>query len=324
MMNEKLHTGFAIAIAWPETYCKQPGSWYDPITLVLGINKNHYYKVGHAALVLINSIEKKCHYFDFGRYHSPFQHGRVRGANTDHDLIMNTIPVISKNKERIENFREILIELQNNKACHGEGEIHASYSSINFKKALHKVIQMQNAKSIAYGPFRIKGSNCSRFVNTAIIAGKPQLKHRFKLKYFNPLSPTPKSNVKALHNYLIIEKKLSNKPFQPLKPLPKNLLKVTLNPPKRNNSIPANAQWLSGEGAGSCAGPGDAARSAQPSPVPAPAVSGGHRGVVAGRHRLSDPGGAAASAQRPGVDGRGRGHRCAGQARGAARRRIVL
>jgi len=251
MMNEKLHTGFAIAIAWPETYCKQPGSWYDPITLVLGINKNHYYKVGHAALVLINSIEKKCHYFDFGRYHSPFQHGRVRGANTDHDLIMNTIPVISKNKERIENFREILIELQNNKACHGEGEIHASYSSINFKKALHKVIQMQNAKSIAYGPFRIKGSNCSRFVNTAIIAGKPQLKHRFKLKYFNPLSPTPKSNVKALHNYLIIEKKLSNKPFQPLKPLPKNLLKVTLNPPKRNNSIPANAQWLSGEGAGS-------------------------------------------------------------------------
>ncbi len=53
MMTRNKHTGFAIALAWPQTYCKQPGAWYDPITLLLGINKNNYYKVGHAALVLI-------------------------------------------------------------------------------------------------------------------------------------------------------------------------------------------------------------------------------------------------------------------------------
>lgn len=251
MKSKDSYNGFAIAIAWPETYCKQPGSWYDPLTFFLGINKNHYYKVGHAALVLVDSLKKKCHYFDFGRYHSPFQYGRVRGADTDHDLLMNTIPEISDDGTIIKNFNDILLELQNNTACHGEGEIHASYTLINFQKAFSKVSEMQNKKHIAYGPFRINGSNCSRFVNTIILAGNPKLKHKLKLKYFIPVSPTPRSSVKALYNYSIVEKKLTNKAFQPLKPLPKSLLSVTLNRPKQHSKIPDSAQWLSGEGAGS-------------------------------------------------------------------------
>ncbi len=79
-MHGETHTGFAIAIAWPSTFCKQPGSWYDPLTLWLGVNYNHYYRVGHAAVVLIDPDKNKCHYFDFGRYHAPFQYGRVRNA----------------------------------------------------------------------------------------------------------------------------------------------------------------------------------------------------------------------------------------------------
>ena len=78
MFNTNHTTGFAIALAWPETYCKQAGSWYEFITAALGINRNNYYKAGHAALVLVDGINKTCHYFDFGRYHSPFQHGRVK------------------------------------------------------------------------------------------------------------------------------------------------------------------------------------------------------------------------------------------------------
>ena len=105
MSSRRKDSGFAIAIAWPQTYCKQPGSWYDPLTALLGINRNNYYRAGHAALVLIDIQGKKCHYFDFGRYHSPFQHGRVRSAETDHDLKMFTRPVISFDQSIICNFR---------------------------------------------------------------------------------------------------------------------------------------------------------------------------------------------------------------------------
>ena len=49
------HSGFAIAIAWPETYCKQAGYFPDNILNFMGIAKHHYYKVGHAALVLVNA-----------------------------------------------------------------------------------------------------------------------------------------------------------------------------------------------------------------------------------------------------------------------------
>ena len=37
--------GFAIAIAWPETLCKQASAWYDALLHHLSINKEGYYKV---------------------------------------------------------------------------------------------------------------------------------------------------------------------------------------------------------------------------------------------------------------------------------------
>ncbi len=245
------HTGFAIAIAWPQTYCKQPGAWYDGFLYRLGINENNYYKVGHAALVLIDTENEKCHYFDFGRYHTPFQHGRVRSANTDDDLKMETTPKISEDGKKLENFREILLELQNNKACHGEGELYASYTPIDFNTAFDKANHMQSISPIPYGPFSYKGSNCSRFVNTAILAGKPDWKYRFKLKYFVPLSPTPINNVNALDNKLALPEMLKGELFCPIAKLDKALLKTTLKQPDRNPNIPKKAQWLSGEGAGS-------------------------------------------------------------------------
>lgn len=251
MIFQKKHTGFAVAIAWPETYCKQPGAWYDPITLFLGINKNNYYQVGHAALVLVDTKNNKAHYFDFGRYHSPYQYGRVRNAETDHDLVINTIPVISEDKKQIENFSKILAELQQNPACHGEGKLHASYCPINFEAAFAKAKMLADKSPIPYGPFRFKGSNCSRFVNTAIRAGKPDFWHWFGLYFKVPLTPTPISNVNALENGLVLQKLLKGEPFCPLQKLDKTLLTATLPPPDRHPSIPENAQWLSGEGAGS-------------------------------------------------------------------------
>lgn len=251
MSKSNKYTGFAIALAWPQTFCKQPGSWYDPLALTLGLNKNHYYRVGHAAVVLIDPNTNSCFYFDFGRYHAPFQHGRVRSVDTDHELSMRTVPVISQDKRIILNYREILSELQHNKACHGEGSLQASYCRVDFQAAFAKAMQMQKYGPIPYGPFRINGSNCSRFVNTVIRAGKPAWKFRFSLQYLIPLSPTPMNNVNSLHHQIALPELSQNITFYPLKKLDRSFLKSTLQAPLKHSNIPEDAQWLGGEGAGS-------------------------------------------------------------------------
>ena len=248
MIINNSNRGFAIAIAWPETYCKQPGYWYDGISMLLGWSKNYYYKVGHAALVLIDEVNRKCHYFDFGRYHTPFKYGRVRNATTDPGLAIQTIPLISENGKHIENFEEILTELQLNPECHGEGKLHASYCRANFTEAFAKANLLLESSPIPYGPFKYKGSNCSRFVNAALLAGKPNLLASLKLRYLVPLTPMPLNNVKALPNKTLLPKMLSNEAFCPEKISDKGLLDETLPQPVRYSEIPLTAQCLSGEG----------------------------------------------------------------------------
>lgn len=245
------NTGFAIAIAWPETYCKQAGNWYDSFLNKIGIARHHYYKVGHAALVLVNAANGECNYFDFGRYHSPWKQGRARSEKTDPGLKVKTIAQISESKKEILNFAEILTELQLNPECHGEGAIHASYGAINYSKALKKAYWFQDVSPLPYGPFRYKGSNCSRFVNDSIVAGKPALWSLVKLRLLVPLTPTTLNNVHAFNHKTIIPKLQNNVPFCPLPLKDKQFLKTTLPQPESVSTIPHDAQWLSGEGCGS-------------------------------------------------------------------------
>ena len=72
---------FIITIAWPEGMTASAGAWYDKI-----LSNKGKYRVGHAAIVLIDSETKKSYYFDFGRYHTPPGFGRVRDVETDPDL----------------------------------------------------------------------------------------------------------------------------------------------------------------------------------------------------------------------------------------------
>jgi hypothetical protein len=192
-----------------------------------------------------------CHYFDFGRYHTPFDHGRARGAVTDPDLTVRTKPVISDDGKELVNFKEILTELQLNPSCHGDGRIHASYAPNDFEKAFEKAMEMQNVGAIPYGHFRYKGSNCSRFVNTVLNAGKPGWKASFRLNFLVPLTPTPMNNVQAFGKRLVVENRSGREPSCPAFRLNKKQLKSTLPPPERHPNIPENAQWLAGEGAGS-------------------------------------------------------------------------
>ena len=200
-----MHSGFAIALAWPETLCKQAGSWYDTPLGWVGLRRGFYYKVGHAAVILINTKTGSCHYFDFGRYHSPFQFGRVRNETSDHDLIINAKAIIKDKK--ITNYYEILLEVFNNGSCHGSGDLFASYCTVDFDRAFNYAVGKQNSSPIPYGPFIPNGTNCSRFVSSVILAGRPNLLVRLLLFSPRTLSPTPIGNVRALTNQTTISLK---------------------------------------------------------------------------------------------------------------------
>jgi len=192
-----MQNSLAIVLAWPNTWCKQTSAWYDQPAELLGISKNHYYKVGHSAVVLINPDTKDCHYFDFGRYHAPMGFGRVRDEITDHDLKIYTKAEISKGL-KLKNYQEIIDEIQENPACHGDGQLYAGLVEIDFQKAYKCAKAYQNQGTIEYGPFVIQGTNCSRFVRSLLFNSVSSKLLKIKLTLPWTLSPTPIGIVKNL------------------------------------------------------------------------------------------------------------------------------
>ena len=89
-----MQNDFIIALAWPEGMVSACGSWYDVF-----FAKNKKYRVGHSALVLVESVTGNLRYFDFGRYHTPKDFGRVRDVITDGDVTIETIAKIEKNQD---------------------------------------------------------------------------------------------------------------------------------------------------------------------------------------------------------------------------------
>jgi len=247
-MENNKYTGTAIALAWPRTYCKRANTWYDGILKLLGINENDYYRVGHAAVVIVDKQTLKCHYFDFGRYHAPFNHGRVRSGETDEELDIKTKAIYKDNK--IVNIDDILKEMQSREAYHGEAQLHSGVTDVDFELAYKQAQALQDISPIYYGPFTWNGQNCSRFVNSVVRAGKPKFWHWFKLRFVNPLTPTPMRNVNALYDVKSTEKQYDEHGFIPPK-LSVEQLHSTLFAPVKHKNIPASAQWLGGEGSGS-------------------------------------------------------------------------
>ncbi len=198
-----MDTGFAIALAWPETKCKQAGAWYDSLMQTMGFNDNGYYTVGHAAVILISDTGKDCEYFDFGRYHAPYNYGRVRDRITDHDLAIQTQPVISADGQQIKNLKEILAELYHNPSCHGDGTIYAACLRINFEKSFHQAKALQEKEFLKYGPFVRPGTNCSRFVSRVVFKGVGSLLMKMKLMFQPTLTPTPFGNLRAITSSMV-------------------------------------------------------------------------------------------------------------------------
>lgn len=251
------HNGMAIAIAWPEFIGKQPGSWYDTPMRWLGHNKKFQYKVGHASLILVDVASGNCSYFDCGRYHAPYQHGRIRDVATDANLEIHTKALISDHK--INNIDALLNEVQSNKSSFGMGPLYASYCPVNFHLAYTTIKKMQSKGAIPFGPFVINGINCCRFVRAGILAGNPAFKYQFRLRYLWPFKPMPITNVAFLSDKIIIpEIQTNGNPEQSSIQqqhhshflYTKENVKGTLPEPHKPETIPPESQWLSGEVAG--------------------------------------------------------------------------
>lgn len=245
--------GFAIALAWPEYIGKQTGSWYDPLMRWLGFNKNFHYQVGHAAVILVYKNSGNCYYFDCGRFHAPYQYGRIRDVSTDSDLAIQTKALFKKDK--ISNLEEILTEVQMNKSFLGQGALHASYTAVDFNPIQLKAKEFQDKDVVPFGPFVLNGTNCCRFVRATILAGIPASRQKFALNYLWPFKPMPITIFNILSNKIILsELNPSNKKagyFNPITAYNKDNVRGTLPAPIKPNKIPSNSQWLGGEVAGS-------------------------------------------------------------------------
>jgi len=196
--------GFAVIIAWPDTLCKQAGAWYDFVIQPIGFGTNGYYKAGHAAIVMVNS-EGDCSYYDFGRYHSPHGHGRVRCVKTDHDLEIKTKICFNENGNPI--LRGLFNELNNNPSCHGEGLLRAGTIAVDFDACMKYINRLQSRDYVPYGPFIKPGTNCSRFVRSVARVGTRSRVQKVKLSLAWMLTPSPIWNVKTVGEH-IVEKEM--------------------------------------------------------------------------------------------------------------------
>ncbi len=245
-------SGYVIALAWPKAWAKEAGDGYDNFLRGLGINDGGFYRVGHAALVLVNGADGSCHYFDFGRYHTPVGMGRVRDASTDHGLTLSTMAV-ADGKELL-NLDAILCEVHSNPSTHASGPLYASYVRIDFQRAYAMAKEVQMQGMLPYGPFEMDGSNCSRFVRQIILAGAPHWAHALRLSVVPMITPTTLYPFSALYHWTKVPGCLdldAEATKEQLSALPDSLFRNVIPEPERPATVPITAQWLAGESAGS-------------------------------------------------------------------------
>jgi hypothetical protein len=179
-----------MVIGWPDTWSKGDFDfmkWCHDV----GIVKDQYFRVGHAAMCLIHKETREIEYFDFGRYTCEKGFGRTRGKNTDPSLAIDLKAEIDK-AGKVINVQEIVDFLfKNVHYTHGEGVIYFSfYDKMNYAKTMAFVDDIQQKGSEKYTTFLPNSTNCARFVLDALRVGTSSSWDRFKLLF----TPTYKAS----------------------------------------------------------------------------------------------------------------------------------
>ncbi|HRN95157.1 MAG: hypothetical protein KF706_09940 [Chitinophagales bacterium] len=266
--------GRAIALAWPDTTARGDETWMLLLKKA-GLVKNLNFKVGHAAIILVEDGSGDLFYFDFGRYVTARGMGRTRSALSDPKLVLHTKAKVNANGS-ILNLQEIATELDNLKHCtHGKGRIFFSVSdTLDFRKALAFANKMVIKGSMPYGALAYKNNSCSRFVAQVLVAGLQQ-QHPAVRKIILPesLMPSPISNVVNAQHHgevycyhqgtmeevsmsrvqslkFLISQLTDNLQHSTSRELPSDNIAGSINEPMRPSDLPHDAQWLGGIGEG--------------------------------------------------------------------------
>lgn len=191
----KGYIDIAIPIAWPDQTARGDERWMSYLKRV-GLVKNLNFKVGHAAILLVNSKNGEIRYFDFGRYICPRGYGRARDQEFDPRLAISIKAQIENG--RLINLEDILRSLAlKESATHGGGRTLVSICyGISFDLALHNAERTVQIGPIPYGAIAPKHNSCSRYVAQILIAGLHRSdSRRKKLLLPESLKPSPTSNV---------------------------------------------------------------------------------------------------------------------------------
>jgi len=264
----------AIPIAWPDQTARGDELWMA-ILKKLGIVKNLNFKVGHAAIILVERKTGNLRYFDFGRYITPRGFGRARSSLFDPRLELETIACFSEDGD-LQNFEEILQELKiKEPATHGGGRLLCSIcEQVSFQKGLEFAESLVDKGPILYGAIAPNNNSCSRYVAQVLVSALEKDDPRInKILYPECLKASPTSNVvNAGYSdviYCYVDSKLEtwnmgrwdSLKFQVelLHPnflksksheLPDDLILGHVEEPKRPKHLPETAQWLGGLGEG--------------------------------------------------------------------------
>ena len=271
-MNESRDV--AMVIAWPDVTARGDEKWMA-VLKSLGVVKNLNFKVGHAAIILIQRTTGALAYYDFGRYITPRGYGRARSASSDPRLSLHTRAQFTATGS-LSNIPTITAELHEKEyATHGGGRMYFSIATgISYKKAVAFANQLVNQGPVKYGAIANGNNSCSRFVAQTLLAGMPST-HPAARHLLFPESgkPSPMSNVinaipnRTIHcwqhgkistqvisrwqslrfqaNLLLHNLSASKARLLPCDQTPGNIAE-----PTRPHHLPPDAQWLGGIGEG--------------------------------------------------------------------------
>lgn len=268
------YNDLAIPLAWPDQTARGDELWMS-IFRKLGVIKNLNFKVGHAAIVLIERRTGNIAYFDFGRYITPRGFGRARSAAFDPRLELSSKANFDE-QDQLSNLEEILAELATKEqATHGAGTLLCSECyAVSFSKAVQFAEKLVDKGPVLYGALAPSNNSCSRYVAQILVEAMEKEDPRInKILFPENLKASPTSNVvnAVAHQQIYRYKhgllhKIEMDRWQSLKyqvqllhpnfirskakELPDDRLLGHVHEPFRPQTLPEQAQWLGGLGEG--------------------------------------------------------------------------
>jgi len=201
----KKDTDILIPLAWPDALVTRNSMRYDIPFQWIGFCRNNKYRVGHAAVLLIERSSGTITYFDCGRYGMPTQQARIRSMETDPALEVPFKAEFSKDWT-LKNLESILTFSNNHKQFHAEGKMLASvFYGASYKKWVDYSHALQSQWVIPYWPFIIHGSNCSRFVNNVCRQSYSCRYTRIRWRFPRSWTPSTWHNITVNENYFVVD-----------------------------------------------------------------------------------------------------------------------